>query len=79
MDTLRYLVIENNNEQEKTEKNFEFDKEKALEYFETRCKELDKELIDWKKEVGINSCIWSYEKQFKVLYLQIDGHENLEF
>lgn len=79
MDTLRYSVIENNNSQEKIERSFEFDKEKALEYFETRSKELDKELIDWKKEIGINSCIWSYEKQFKVLYLQIDGHENLEF
>lgn len=79
MDNLRYSIIENNELKEKTEKAFEFDKEKALEHFETRCKDIDKELIGWKKEIGINSCIWSHEKQFKVLYLQIDGHENLKF
>ena len=79
MDTLRYSVVENSNNQDKTEKNFEFDKEKALEYFENRCKDLDTDLTSWKKEIGINSCIWSVEKQFKVLYLQVDGHENLEF
>lgn len=79
MNNLRYSIIENDNHQEKVEKTFEFDKEKALEYFEKRCKELDKELVGWKKEIGINSCIWSFDKDFKVLYLQIDGHENLEF
>lgn len=76
MDTLRYSVIENNNIQNKTEKNFEYDKEEALKYFENRCKELDNELVGWKKEVGINSCIWSFEKQYKLIYIQIDGIED---
>ncbi len=79
MEALRYTVMEKNSNNETSEKDFGIYKEDALEYFEKRCKEIDDELSNWKKEIGINSCIWSKEKEFKVLYVQIDGHENLEF
>ena len=78
MYNLRYSVIENNTNNEKTEKSFDFSKENAVAHFESRCKTLDKELVGWKKEPGINSCIWSNGNQYKLIYVQIDGHENLE-
>lgn len=79
MESLRYSVIEKNSNNETNEIDFGIYKEEALKYYESRCKEIDDELSNWKKEIGINSCIWSKEKEFKVLYVQIDGHENIEF
>ena len=79
MDTLRYSVIEKNFNSEQSKKEFGTCKDEALEYIEKRVQEIDKELSGWKKEIGFNSYIWSKEKEFKLIYIQIDGHENLEF
>lgn len=78
MEALRYSVIEKSSNNEQIEKDFGIYKDDALNYFESRCKEIDDELSNWKKELGFNSCIWSKEKEFKLIYIQIDGHENLE-
>ena len=78
METLRYSVIEKNSHNEIDEKDFGIYKEEAQEYFESRCNSIDNELSNWKKEVGFNSCIWSKDKNFKLIYIQVDGHENIE-
>ena len=79
MEALRYSVIEKNSNNEQNEKDFGIYKDEALKYFETRVKEIDRELSNWKKETGINAYIWSKDKEFKLIYIQIDGHENIEF
>lgn len=79
METLRYSVIEKNSNNEQTEKDFGIYQEEAQKHFEARCKEIDDDLSNWKKELGFNSCIWSKDKNFKLIYIQVDGHENIEF
>ena len=78
MESLRYSVIEKNSNNEQNEKDFGVYEEKALQYFENRCKEIDNELSNWKKEIGFQSCIWSQNKDFKLIYIHVDGHENIE-
>ena len=78
MATLRYSVIEKNSNNEINEKDFGIYQEEAQEYFESRCNAIDNELSSWKKELGFNSCIWSKNKEFKLIYIQVDGHENIE-
>lgn len=79
MENLTYLVVEKDTENNLIEKNFDTSKEDALTYFKSRCDILAKELNGWKMEPGINSCIWSKDDRYKLIYVQINGIENLEF
>ncbi len=79
MNNLTYIVIEKDDENQMAEKTFESNKEDALTYFKSRCDILSKELKDWKMEPGINSCIWSKNDNYKLIYVQVNGIENQEF
>lgn len=78
MEELRYKIIEKSSQNEITETNFQENEEDAIKYLEARCEALDSELEGWKKERGFNSCIWSKDKEFKLIYMQVDGLENLQ-
>lgn len=78
MSKLSYLVVEKNNTETISEKYFDINKENATNYFNTRCEALSKELSGWKAEHGINSCIWSKNSDFKLLYIQVNGIETID-
>lgn len=79
MDNLTYIVVEKDHENSTIEKNFDSNKDEAIAYFKSRCNVLAYELRDWKMELGINSCIWSKNSEYKLIYVQANGLENQEF
>ena len=46
MEALRYSVVEKDSNNEQSAKDFGIYKDDALEYFESRCKEIDNELLE---------------------------------
>ena len=79
MDNLTYTVIEKDTKNTIAEKSFESNKDEALAYYKSRCDALSQELKDWKMEPGINSCIWSKNDSYRLIYVQVNGIENQEF
>lgn len=50
---------------------FNTHREDALNYFKMKSALLSSELKDWKKEVGINYCIWKKGEEFRELSVEM--------